>query len=66
MAMRTRARRCTGKKRNATEQAALAHIARLIERLGAAADAYQAYPCQYCHGWHVGHASPKTRKRQKR
>lgn len=57
---RTRARGCTGKIRHSDEAGALAQIQRLIGD-GAAQDAYEAYPCRFCSGWHAGHASPKTR-----
>ncbi len=53
------------KVRHPTRAQAQAHIAALIRR-GAAAGAYEPYRCPArrggCGGWHVGHATHRTRQ----
>jgi hypothetical protein len=56
----TYARSCAGKKSHTSRAVALRHVQRLV-RKGAAADAYEPYPCGRCATWHVGHRSPRDR-----
>lgn len=56
-------RSCTGKMRFETKSAAHRNIANLVKRrpaIHAGRDRIQAYKCDYCAFWHVGH-KPKTR-----
>jgi hypothetical protein len=48
-----RARSCTGKQRYGREATARRSAERYGEKKG---ERFEAYPCDYCGGWHIGHA----------
>lgn len=60
MTTRTKGRGCDGKLRNATREDALGQIARMAG-LGANPGRFEAYHCQHCGAWHIGHR-PKPRR----
>lgn len=51
MKTRTKARSCTGKRRFATRQLAVAEEYRRVAW-------YDVYRCKFCEGWHLGHHKP--------
>lgn len=57
---RTKGRSCDGKERHDTREAAKGNIARLAKR-GAAFGRLEAYRCDFCGSWHVGHTSRRKR-----
>jgi hypothetical protein len=59
----TKGRKCSGKRRYATEPKALAVVRRRISQ-GAAPDTLDAYPCEFCDGYHVGHRPPQKGRRR--
>lgn len=59
----TKGRKCDGKRRHTTEARALAAIDWHVAR-GAVADSLNAYPCEFCGGWHVGHRSLRSGRRR--
>lgn len=50
---------CCGKVRHETPGGAGSHAARLNRRKGNALT-FEAYPCRYCAGWHVGGVDSKA------
>lgn len=48
---------CPGKIRHEDEEAAKAHIERLVKQEGEARAALAYYRCNVCHKFHVGHVA---------
>lgn len=53
---RLRRNACDGKTRHATEQAARAAIGSLLRSAKSPIGYINAYRCEFCSGWHTGHA----------
>jgi hypothetical protein len=53
---RIRRNKCTSKVRHADQHSAGAAIAKLAKRMGGMLGYMQTYKCQFCGGWHIGHA----------
>lgn len=54
-----RRRSCTNKVRHLTEQAAWSAVRGTVKAMTGVVGALRPYRCQFCSGWHVGHANPR-------
>lgn len=57
---RIRRNACTRKVRHADSQGAAIAIKQLAKRMGGMLGLMQSYKCQFCGGWHIGHARKST------
>lgn len=54
---------CQGKRRYATETAAVAAFEKTHDRQ--AARGLNAYKCPFCNHWHIGHTKKRRKKKRK-